>query len=198
MKFNFKFIPLFVLTAVLYGCPPTNTQSDLSKVQDNNMDFPELREQFYKGLYFKLSNLFQDDYNTEYVIQDDAQTMSIYDMDVKFSIEVFSNEEAQLIQYTFEEEIDPLNAVHDNYVFKRLETLEEGRASIKKSSPSCKFPCLVQVIHGTSSIYGEASSYFMATVEADNQYYVIHLIGVEKHMGYLFDDFEAILASLRL
>lgn len=160
------------------------------------MDLPDLREQYYQGVYFKLSDLFSDDYNTEYVIQDDALTKALYDIDVNFSIEVFTKDEAELIQYTFEEEIDLLNAVHDNYVYKRLETLNEGSASIKKTYDKCKFPCLTQIIEGNSSYYGEPSTYMMATFEADNKYYVIHLIGVEKNMGYLYDDFEAILESL--
>lgn len=199
MKFNLKFILLISVAFVLLGCPPANIQTYLSKVQDNNMDFPDLRDQYYKGIFYKLSNLFQNDYNTEYVIKDDALTMSLYEMDVKFAIEVFSKDEAELIQYTFEDSIDALNAVHDNYVFKRMETLEGGRASIKTDFKDCKYPCLVQIIQGSPNPeFGESSSYFMATVEADNKFYVLHLIGVEKHMGYLFDDFKDILISLHL
>lgn len=192
-KISFILLPLlFALTA----CPPTKYKTDLDKVKDNNMDLPDLREQYYEGLRFKLSDLFADDYNNEYVIQDNALTRVIYDMDLNFSIEVFSKEEAKLIQFTFDEEISPLDAVHDNYVYKRMETLTDGVSSIKKKDKNCKYPCVTQVLHGKSSLFNEVSSYFMATVEANDRFYVIHLIGVERNMGYMHDDFNAILASL--
>lgn len=197
MKFKFWFI-LVCLSWGLYGCPPTKYKTDLDKIKDNNMDLPDCREQYYEGLRFKLSDLFHNDYNTEYVMQDNALTMALYDIDVNFSIEYFTKSEAELIQFTFEDEIDALNAVHDNYVFKRLETLNEGESSIKKNNLKCKYPCVSQVIHGGSYFYGEPSTYLIATVEANDKYYVIHLIGIEKNMGYLYDDFEAIIESLTI
>lgn len=194
-KIVFIFLPLLVL---LTACPPTKFKTDLDKVKDNNMDLPDLREQYYEGLRFKLSDLFVDDYNDDYVIQDDALTRVIYDMDLNFSIEVFTKEEAELIQFTFDEEITALDAVHDNYVYKRMETLNDGFSSIKKMEKKCKYPCLTQVLHGKSSMFNEVSTYFMATVEANDRYYVIHMIGVERNMGYMHDDFNAILASITL
>lgn len=197
MKFRYQILFLS-LTWLLFACPPAKIDRDLTKIQENNMDLPDLRERYYKGLKFKLSDLFTNDYNNEYVIQDDALTMAIYDIDVNFSIEEFSMDEAELIQYGFEEETDLISAVHDNYVFKRLETLDGGISSIKKTSSKCKYPCLVQVMHGNSSFYGEPSTYMMATIEANKKFYVLHLIGIEENMGYLFDDFENILSSVTL
>jgi hypothetical protein len=185
------------LLLVLYACPGASHKSDLKKIQENNMDLPDLRDRAYSGIRFKLSDLFRNSYNDDFVIQDNAKTMAIYGIDLNFSVEVFDKDEAELIQFAFDDEISALDAVHDNYVLKRMETFEEGEASIKKPcSKDVKYPGYTQVLHGKNLFYGDMTTYMMATVEIDNEYYVFQLIGKRENMGYLFDDFEDILVSI--
>lgn len=161
------------------------------------MDFPDLQKEYYNGIYYMISDLFTRDYNDDYTIQDNAKTKAIYSMDINFSIEVFDEDEAELLQFAFEEDITPIDAVHDNYILKRASTLDEPDISIKKEVPkTVGFPGYIQVVHGTSSYYDDAASYFTATLEIDDEYYVFQLIGIEENMGYLYDDFIDILSSV--
>ena len=161
------------------------------------MDFPDLEKAYYNGIYYKISKLFSNDYNDNYVIQDNAKTKAIYSMDLNFSVEMFDEAEAELLQFGFEEDISKIDAVHDNYVIRRANTLEEPSVSIKKETPnSVGFPGYIQVVEGTSSYYDEPASYFTATLEIDNEFYVFQLIGKKENMGYLYDDFIDLLSSV--
>ncbi len=185
----------FLLTA----CPGSRSKSALGQIQENGMDFPDLKSQRFSVVKFQLSSLFDRDYGVDYTIQNNASGFVIYDMDIHFSVERFESEEIELIQFAFEDEIPPMDAVHDNYVLKREASLEDAETGIKKELPkSVKFPGYIQVIEGARSDYGETSSYLTATLEIGSEYYVFQLIGREENMGYLYDDFIDILSSVRL
>ncbi len=146
---------------------------------------------------FMISDMFETDYSDNYVLTDDAKCMVVYGIDVNFSVEVFDASEAEVIQYSFDDEISAFDAVHDHYVIKRQESLQTPVTSIKKKVPSSVgFPGYIQVIHGNDSDYGENSSYFTATLKVDDEYYVFQLIGVKENVGYLYDDFIDILSSV--
>lgn len=186
----------FLLTA----CPGTNQKSHLEQVQENNMDFPDLRTRYYQPLEIQLSQLFDKDYALEYALQDNAVGYVIYEMDVYFCIEEFDEEEAETIRFSFDDEnITAFDAVHDYYLLKRQESLSEPDLGIKKELPkSVNFPGYVQVITGVKSDYEVASTYFTATLEINGKYYVFQMIGKEENMGYLYDDFIDILSSVHL
>ena len=191
------FILIFSSFWVLTGCPGTTYKSELKKIQENKMDFPDLRKEYYNGFKFKLSRLFSNDYSTDYVIQDNALTKVIYSMDLHFSVEMFASDEAELLVFGFEEEIDPIDAVHDHYIGRRAKSLHEPEVSIKKELPkSVGFPGYTQVIHGGIYSTDYSSSYFTATLKIDGDYYVFQLIGKRENMGYLYDDFMDILSSI--
>ena len=186
---------LFLLTA----CPVSRSESALNSIQDNGMDFPDLRSQRFSVVRFQLSNLFDRDYDVDYTIQDNASGFLIYEMDIHFSVEHFESEEIEVLQFAFDDEIFPIDAVHDNYILKREESLEAPEIGIKKELPnSVKFPGYIQIVEGARNDYTEISSYFTATLEIGNEYYVFQLIGKEANMGYLYDDFIDILSSVRL
>lgn len=160
------------------------------------MDLPDLNRTYYKGISFFISDLFEHDYDDEYTIQSDANTQIIYDLGLRFSVEMFDSDEAETIQYSFDGETDPLNAVHDNYVIKRQQSLYENAVSIKKEFNTSKFNGLIQVVHGDE--YGDllTTSYFTATLEVEDRYFVFQLIGKRENMGYLYDDFTDLLHSV--
>lgn len=197
MKFG-KFILYTALVFTLSACPGNSYKDDLKSIQDNNMDFPDLQKTYYDGINFELSSLFRDDYSDYYVIQDNALTKVIYGIDVHFSIEAFSEDEAEDIRFTFEEDIDHLNAVHDHYVYKRANTLSEPIVSIKKElAENVRYDGYIQVIHGTGDdYYQDESSYFTASLKIGDEYYIVQLIGKRVNMGYLYDDFLDILSSI--
>lgn len=163
------------------------------------MNFPDLEKQYYNGIKYTLSDMFDSDYDDDYVLTDNASTMIVYGLDVNFSVEVFDREEAEIIQYAFDGDIDLFNAVHDNYILKREASLYEPSISIKKPTPkSVGYPGFIQVVNGSPYSYDEdeGSSYFTATLDIDGDYYVFQLIGKKSNMGYLYDDFINILSSV--
>jgi len=191
--FTIGFLVLFVIT----GCPGRTYKSDLKKIQENNMDLPLPSKSFFNGIQYRISGLFRDNYNNDYVLSNNASTKSIYDIDLNFSVESFSSSEAEAYAFLFEGEISKLDAVHDNYIKKRSESLKEFNISIKKELPkTVKYPGYIQIIHGSSNSYSENASYFTATMEIEDEYFVFQLIGKEENMGYLYDDFIEILNSV--
>lgn len=162
------------------------------------MDFPDLRSARYGAVKYQLSELFDRDYGMDYTIQTNATGYVIYGLDVHFSIERFESDDVEMIQFAFDDEIPAIDAVHDNYILKREASLDEGQTGIKKELPnSVNFPGYIQVIDGASSSYSENLSYFTATLEIGNNYYVFQLIGKGENMGYLYDDFIDILSSVK-
>lgn len=164
------------------------------------MDFPNLRSQRYSSIKFQLSELFDRDYGVYHTVQDNAIGFVIHDMNVHFTVEKFINDEVEMIQFAFDDEIAPLDAIHDNYILKRGESLiEPTYTGIKKELPgTINFPGFIQVVEGAGSDYEDALSYFTATLEIGNDYYVFQLIGMEGNMGYLYDDFLDILSSVNI
>lgn len=163
------------------------------------MDFPDLRMHGFMGIQYQLSQLFDQDYGFDYAIQDNAAGYVIYDMDVYFCVEKFDANDADVISFAFDlPSISRLDAVHDNYILRRKASLEDPEVGIKKELPkSVKFPGFLQVQSGARFDYGPHTSYFTATLEIDGEYFVFQLIGKEENMGYLYDDFIAILSSVR-
>ena len=185
----------FLLTA----CPGSSSQSALKRLQENGMDFPDLRSQRYGSVKFQLSDLFDRDYGMDYTLQDNAAGFVIYALDIHFSVERFENDEIEMIQFAFDDEIPAIDAVHDNYILKREASLEDGETGIKKEVPnSVDFPGYIQVVDGANSSYSENLSYFTATLNIGGEYYVFQMIGKGENMGYLYDDFIEILSSVKL
>ena len=197
-----KITPLILLVGSLFlltACPGGGYQSALDRIQENGMDFPDLGSERYGNVKFQLSDVFNRDYGMDYTLQDNALGYVIYDMDVHFSIERFENDEVEMIQFAFDDDISAIDAVHDNYILKREASLYDGETGIKKELPSSvKFPGYIQVIEGSSSSYLDDLSYFTATLDIDGELHVFQLIGKGGNMGYLYDDFIDILSSVNV
>jgi hypothetical protein len=186
---------LFLLTA----CPGGGYQSSLDRIQENGMDFPDLRSKRYGSVKFQLSDVFSRDYGMDYTLQDNALGFVIYDMDVHFSIERFESDDVEMIQFAFDDDISAIDAVHDHYILKRQASLYNGETGIKKELPnSVKFPGYIQVIEGATSSYLDDLSYFTATLDIDGEIHVFQLIGKGENMGYLYDDFIDLLSSVKV
>lgn len=189
---------LIVLMLVLTACPEIRTEGAQQKLFKNHMDLPELNRVKYYGISFQLSKLFEDNFDFEYVIKDQAMSKSIYDLGLNFSAEMFTQSEADLFKYSIGEDRDNLNAVHDYYVIKRQNSMYEHFSSIKKKGPrNSGFPTVIQTIEGPGYEGGDTVTYMMATVDVNDKYYVFQLIGKKGHIGYLYDDFLDIIKSIK-
>lgn len=196
MKF-YIFIALTGIFLLTTACPGSTFDTDLKKLQKNGMDFPDLRRVYYNGINFKLSDMFVNDYENNYTLTENADTKVIYALDLNFSVESFTEEDAEVYRYAFDEDIESLDAVHDNYIIQRKKSLYDNATSIKKELPkSVKYPGYIQVVHGGSFSTEAESSYFTATLDINGQYYVFQMIGKRENMGYLYDDFIDILSSV--
>lgn len=175
--------------------------SDTEKLQKNNMDLPDPRPHFFNGIRYELSSLFYSHYDDDYVISDNYDISRNAELQLYFSVEFFSKSDAEEFQFQFEEgdSISYLDAVHDHYAVKRNASLEEASVSIKKSVPeSVGFPGVMQTISGSTYSSLTPNTYMFATLEIENEYVVVQLIGKKDNMGYLYDDFIDILSSISL
>jgi len=199
------FTLLLAVAIVFAGCSGQTRSSvaasKLQRIQSNNMDFPDTRSEYYNGVRFELSELFESSYYDRFVLSGDYMVKAIEDLNIYFSMEFFSVEDAEGIRYKFEDEEDLslMDAVHDNYTIKRNASLDEATISIKKPVPgTVGFPGVMQTISGTYDYYDEPNIYFMATLDLKDQIVVIQLIGKKENMGYLYDDFIDIISSVSL
>lgn len=189
--------PIILSTLILTACPGINYESSKDKLFKNKMDLPNPMNRYYSGIHFKLSELFQLSYNTDYVVKDNAETWIDYELNLHFSTEYFTKSDAKSYKFTFSEKVNDLNAVHDYYVLKRQNSLSKHFTSIKKPvAKSVGFNGLIQSIEGKNEYSDDRLMYLMATIEVDNKFYVFQLIGKKENMGYLNDDFLDILNSI--
>lgn len=163
------------------------------------MDFPSPRTKYFNGVRYKLSEIFYNHSNNDYVISDDYELAMNNELNIYFSIESFSFDDAEEFRFEFEdsENLSLLDAVHDHYAVKRNSTLEEATVSVKKNTPKeIPFPGVIQVITGSTYNHSPVNSYFFSTIELEDQILVVQLIGGEESMRYFYDDFIEILTSI--
>lgn len=189
---------LLFLSLILTACPPSNTwDKERKAIENNNMDFPDLLKETYEGITFNLSSLFEDSYGDNYCLQDYAYTKAIYNLDLYFSVEKFNKREAEVILFAQDQKMENLEAVHRYYIFNREASLDNPFTSEMQELPTkMNLPGYFTVVQGSSYSYGDDNSYFTATVEIDENYYVFQLIGRKESLHYLLDDFFAILRSI--
>lgn len=193
-------ITLFIVSFLFTGCgeEKKEPETQLEKIQKNRMDLPNLRFEYYDNISFKLSQLFEESKVTNIAYHSDADVKMIKELFIYFSVESFSAQEAKDAQFSFDNDLDLLNSVHDLYASKRIASLDQPSVSIKKFPPEeIKFPGIIQVISGSKYQNTDRHSYFFATIEIDSRYFVFQLIGKQENMTYLYDDFLEILASIK-
>lgn len=197
-----SFFGLIALSFLLAGCPSSNNtryRQPLEQVQANHMDLPNPVRYYFKGIRYEISELFGRYYDDDFVLSDRYDVKTIDALNLYFSIESFSNEDAEEYKFKFEdgETLDLLNAVHDHYAITRKKSLKKANVSVKKVVPKgIGYPGVVQVISGATYENSVPNSYFFATLEVDDEYIVVQLIGKAENMGYLYDDFIDILSSI--
>ena len=189
---------LFIITA----CPGSRVKSNKKILQENNMNFPGIEETSFENITHMLPEMFTDAYDSYYLISDKYDSYICYDLSLRLSVELFDNDQIETIQYTFDYETTPLNAVHDNYIIQRQNSLTDFSTSIKKEIPdSINQIGFTQIIHEEiteeTEYESKESTYFLATLDIDDEIYVFQMIGKRANMGYLYDDFLRIIASVR-
>lgn len=192
------YILFFAVAFLFTACPPSgNYNSDLKKFQENNNNLPDCIKATYDGITYSLSSMFYDDYDTDYVIQDDAETQVIYDLSLYFTVESFEKRDIEIIKFAFENDLDDVAAVHKYYIHKRSESVNHPFVSEEKSlDKSIHLNGFIQVVEGKTYEYNEGLDYFIATFKVGEKIYVMQMIGKAENMSYLYDDFIKILRSV--
>jgi hypothetical protein len=189
--------PIIALLLIILTACPSSKEPGLSKIESNGMNFPDAELRMHDGISYKLSALFKDAYFSDFVIQNNATTKSIYDMHIHFSVETFDRKDIESMEFMTNSKKEDLKLIHDYYIQSRLASLGENSVSIAKKVPkSVGFPGYIQVVEGGSSMDEKWASYFTASIEIDKKIFVFQLIGPKDHMGYFYDDFIRILKSI--
>jgi hypothetical protein len=194
-------IGIIILLATLfslYACDDLNQNDPKRQLFNNKMDLPETGSQTFGNITFKLSNLFEPYELKSFAYNQEALMLSIPALNLYFSVEQFKNESLNKF-------IDPqlgnfstLDNLHNTYVIYRQKSFDTFVSSIAKdlkiSSPN---KAIVQVIQDGNEYSEELQLYLIATVSFNNEYYVFQFIGKKANMGYLYDDFLAIIKSIK-
>lgn len=194
---RFRNLLLFApLLLTLTACPVDYEQS-LKAIKNNNMDFPDPEGRSHDGISYELSKLFEDSYYTNYVIQKNATTKSIYDLYLHFSIETFTNSDLETLQFIEGKKNEDLKTIHDYYIRNRMASLHTKRRSMLKKVPKkVGFQGYITVVDGQGEYDEKQATYFISTIKIDDNFYVFQMIGNKDKMGYFYDDFLDILNSI--
>ena len=195
-----KWSTFFILIGILMlttACPGPRGKSNAKKLNENNQNFPDLERYVFEDISFMKPEMFDKEYSENYILSDIYETFTAYDVYIHLSVELFDNEQLQIIQYAQDNQLKDLEALHNHYIERRINSLYKSNVSIKKKVPkSVGFKGYTQVVHEESNEYSEPSSYFIATIQVKNEFYVFQLIGKKENMGYLYDDFINLLSSI--
>jgi hypothetical protein len=198
-----RLIIIVFIVPLLMACPrkSEDERTDTAKAfRENNYDFPAYRKTAYKNIKFRLPESFEFDYGNRYCYKSSSLNRRDFQLGIIFTVERFTEDDLEselMADYMIEDDL--LNGFHDAYARRRYESLYEATVSFKKDlKKGSKFKGIIQTIGGKSSDYSEEYLYYvMATVKAEDEYYVFQFITQKEMMDYVYDDFEHILASIR-
>ncbi len=195
-----KLSTIFLLLGILFlttACPGVRTKSNSKKLEENNQNFPDLERFHFEDISFMKPEMFDKEYAENYILSEVSETFIAYDIYIHLSIELFDKDQLEIIQYAQDNTQKDLDALHSHYINRRVNSLYDSNVSIRKEVPkSVGFKGYTQIVHGKSNSYDEPISYFIATIQVKNDFYVFQLIGKKDNMGYLYDDFINLLSSV--
>lgn len=197
-----KSIAIILIPLALASCGPTKVDktNTLEKFRLNGYDFILDQKEKYQTIQFKIPSCFlRNHYGagmTNNPLERFTNTYNGY-----FSVERFHTHD-RTYRFVADEIMtsDELNLFHDAYVKARLNTVQSGVSSLKKSTPKkVKFPGLIQVVHSMGDEYSNDELYYViATLKVKNDFYIFQWAVRKEMLGYTYDDIEDILATVRL
>lgn len=195
MKILIQALIIFILS-VAANCSGTYSPS-IKKIQQNKMDFPDPEKRMHSGFSFELSKLFTDSYTSNFVLQKQATTKSISDINIFFSVETFDKSAIDRVRFAKETNDSDLELIHNYYLGIRMNSLYEKSLSTRKNLPKkVGFKGYTQQVIGRTQYDEKKTTYLTASVQIDQQIHVFQLIGPSENMGYFYDDFIRILESI--
>jgi hypothetical protein len=197
MKTAFLFLVFFTFLAIS-SCKSKNYKTSKNELMSKQMDFISFEERFYKGIKFQLPSNFRTKERPKFTLKSNSFAEYMPELNLYFSIERFTQKEGIKIQNEFTENTSMLDAINDQYIYKRQASLYNSYTSVKKEiSSNLKYNGCMQVIQGETYDGYDKNCYFTATIQVLDEYYIIQLIGPKNNMGYLYDDFNEIISSVK-
>ncbi|MBI1836068.1 MAG: hypothetical protein HYR91_02260 [Flavobacteriia bacterium] len=200
MKIHFSFSLFLALIFIATSCNSETNNNAYQELSSNQMDFRHFKKYNYKSIYIKLPLQFKKHTKKKkYVLKKNALLLENNELHLNFSIEKFSKKDAEKFQLEFDEKLSEMDAIHDYYAGKRMNSLTNTYASIKKEFTFAdKNKGVIQTIEGDNNNSGFTNTYHLATFKVKNYFYVIQFIGKNTNMSYLYDDFNFILHSIKI
>lgn len=196
MKYFF-FLPLMLF--VLACNNNKMSQQTRKEFQENHFNFKLDEEIRYASIAFNLPENFEKSYNKYYTVKGNSFVRESYPMGIKFSVEHYTAKDFK--KYFIKESgfhVNQLNTLHDAYVDRRLNSLDEAGSTFKKSITKKKtFKGIVQVVSGEDNFSNDIVYYATATVKLKEDFYVFQWITTPEMLSYTMDDFERILYTIK-
>lgn len=198
MKISFYPFIISSLWILLCGCPaPVSENKALKDFQKQQFDFQNKRKINFQGISFLYPAFFEKG-NKDHLLKADGISVFTYDLGIYLSVEKLIPIDFKMFVSDYDYKNDYLQAAHDFYMENRRNSLLFYENSVNSALPKgCRFDGMVEVLYGRNEDFEEDLKYFIATIEKEGAFYVFQLICTHEMSGYLWDDFEDILKSVR-
>lgn len=198
MKILFNLFLIYSLWILLCGCPsPVSENKTLKEFKSQHFDFHNKNKIYFQGISFLYPEFFQKG-NKDHLLKADGISLVAHDLGIYLSIEKI--EISDILQFVndYDYKNNNLNAAHDFYMKNRRNSLLYYENSVNSALPKgCHYDGMMEVLYGRNEDFDDDLKYFIATMEKEGAFYVFQLICTHEMSGYLWDDFEDILKSVR-
>lgn len=193
----FLFLSLGIL---LTGCPDADNNKTQKEVEKNNLDLLNPKYIDRLGVRFALPEAFTTSYSGFTLKTTNSFCFSAEELSLYFSIEKFDDFEIESFRYQMEDadslsELDVLTQYLKN---KRVLSMDYPSASepVELFSRTGKKGWIFSVEDREKYFYS-SSNYLIAVIEHKNKHYAFQFVGGIEAIPFLFDDFIAILKSVK-
>ena len=205
MKQKFHlFICILILLPILIACPRNEQKKAAREIYQNNMDlnFKDCYNITFNSLQFDLPKKFNNiDYIDVCSNGKECKTYGIDELNLYFGISEIKANELSNIHYLTKIN-NSLEAIQYDAVGKRTKSIGSNTKVSEVVKFKHKLPIIYQSViepfvkrYTFESDY--SSIYFVATIQKNNQFFVIQFCGKADKMNYFLDDFETILSSIK-
>ena len=198
MKITFYLFLISSLLILLCGCPaPVSENKALKDFQKQQFDFQKKMKINFQGISFLYPDFFQKG-NKDHLLKANGISLVSYDLGIYLSVEKLK--QSDLLKYVkdYDHKNNYLRVAHDYYMENRRNSLLFYENSVNSALPKdCRYDGMMEVLYGRNEDIDDDLKYFIATMEKEGAFYVFQLICTHEMSGYLWDDFEDILKSVR-
>lgn len=198
MKITYYLFLFLSIWFLLCACPaPVSENKSLKEFKKQQFDFQEKKKINFHVISFLYPNVFQKGIK-DHMLKEDGISLVSYDLGIYLSVEKFDKKEILNFVNDYDYRKIDLITTHNFYLENRRNSLLFYENSVNSTLPKgCRFDGMMEVLYGRNEDFDDDLKYFIATMEKEGAFYVFQLICTHEMSGYLWDDFEDILKSVR-